>query len=290
MKKLLISIVCLSAIFITSAQQLKYARVGVVTNGDNVELLQARTTLAIDLVIEKEVITSGQYARYSQKLLNLRAPLLDQTNYKIVGSNISVYSDDVEYNALNLDSSKELDKSIKLPINQTNNMTISPEYSAKDAAREIYAIRRQRKELVTGEAGEGYFGAGMQAAIDRLDQMEREYLELFVGQNRVVREVKTVFVDVDPKKKQYVVCRFDDKRGVVSDSDLSANPIYLQIIPSETIDTKEFEAPENAKLSRVMNVRVAAPSNCILYDNTLEINNVSLPIYEFGRTIKVECR
>ncbi len=288
MKKLFISIILLSTTLAVSAQALRYSRIGTFRNDGEIEILQPKTTLVVDLTVEKVSVTAGPYARYAQKYLGVIAPLTDQTNYSIVGSDIYIKDENYIKPEAEFRSTKGLNKAVQLPIDKDNLFTKSSENAARDAASSIFTIRRQRRELVSGDAGEGFFGAGMQPALDRLDQMEREYFELFVGQNEVEIEKKQYLLHLDSLKKNYVVCRFDEKRGVVSNSDLSATPIALQIIPVDSVDTKSIEAGLKARTSHVVELRVAAPSECILYNNTSEIYTTNLPIYEFGKTIKVE--
>lgn len=66
---------------------------------------------------------------------------------------------------------------------------------AQDAANAIFSLRRHRIDLVTGEAGENVFGAGLKAALEEIDRLEQEYLSLFLGKQfrqRIVREFSVV--------------------------------------------------------------------------------------------------
>ena len=87
---------------------------------------------------------------------------------------------------------------------------------AQDAANAIFSLRRHRIDLVTGEAGENVFGAGLKAALEEIDRLEQEYLSLFLGKQfrqRIVREFSVVPSKDEPAT---VVCRFSDTAGLLS--------------------------------------------------------------------------
>lgn len=103
---------------------------------------------------------------------------------------------------------------VKVSVDRLSLVEKSPESMAQDAANAIFSLRRHRIDLVTGEAGENVFGAGLKAALEEIDRLEQEYLSLFLGKQfrqRIVREFSVVPSKDEPAT---VVCRFSDTAGL----------------------------------------------------------------------------
>ncbi len=86
------------------------------------------------------------------------------------------------------------------------------EERAEDAARQIKAIREQRMNLLTGYH-EVNFGSGIEYMDRKLQQMEKQYLELFQGKQRVsfVHYTFIVRPEKDVKQKQLLETETGDK-------------------------------------------------------------------------------
>ncbi|MFI3285271.1 MAG: DUF4831 family protein [Rikenellaceae bacterium] len=266
------------------AQEIKSEGVGLFHEDGGYTLSYPTTSILVKLLVEKEVVTPGVYARYAQKFLSLRAPLTSQTNYKIVDASISaIAGDNSEAELVAMPSQTHY---TSLPVDQYSSEVAAMEIAARDAAAAIFTIRRQRRDIINGEAGEGYFGAGLEDAMSRLDKMEQEYIELFTGSRTVVQSVKSIVFTPAADSPMYVIARFDPKGGVLPTTDLAGVPVYMQFVVNELPNTLDVEAikssPKNIK------IRVAASTQCILYNDSEEITSSILPIYEFGKTIQVE--
>jgi len=86
---------------------------------------------------------------------------------------------------------------------KTDWVTKTGEERAEDAARQIKAIREQRMNLLTGYH-EINFGSGVEYMDRKLQEMEKQYLELFQGKQKVSFEHYTFIVrpEKDVKQKQ----------------------------------------------------------------------------------------
>lgn len=58
---------------------------GAFEENGRVEVGIPTSPLAVDLTVEKEVVTVGPYARYAQKFLGVRGALSDKTLYSVQG-------------------------------------------------------------------------------------------------------------------------------------------------------------------------------------------------------------
>ena len=83
---------------------------------------------------------------------------------------------------------------LPLPSQCRDTQTPGTEQQAAAAADMIFSLRRSRKELITGDAGENVFGGGLKDALEALDAKEQAYLELFLGKKVVTTYTHRVVI------------------------------------------------------------------------------------------------
>ena len=275
-----------------SAQNPYVALVGGVETAGGVAVSQPRTVLAVDVEVECDHVLAGPYARYAQKYLGVRAPLTDKTTWTVKNASIALAAAETAQLAGTLQTPEqrtyayaEADGEFpRMPIDKTGVQVLTLEDAARDAANTIYSLRRHRMELITGEAGENVFGEGLKAALDEIARLEQGYLELFLGKRTLTTAAHRYFVYPQADKMQYVVCRFSPADGLLPDSDLSGEMVMLKIDPSEPQTATIAAAKADATTA---SCRVAAPSVCQVICNGQTFGNITLPIFEFGRTVYV---
>ena len=268
------------------------SRSGAYYDGEETAIRRAETVVGVTVEIEKRTFTPGIYARYAQKYLGVRAALTDKTTWSIKSAHVALLDSEKCLRAEPLtpsasrvqqyaDSRSEF---ARLQPDKLDMTTPTLEDAARAAAERIYSLRRHRLELITGEAGENVFGAGLEAALAKIDRMEQSYLELFLGKEVVTTSSRRFVVYPHADKKQYIVCRFSPAAGILPDSDLSGDIVLLQVEPSGASHS-DIEA--RPKEQNVVTCRVADPVTCTVLSNGTEYVRAVLPIYEFGRTIRV---
>lgn len=273
-----------------AAQNHYMARTGVYQEGERVVAENPRTVLAVNLTVEKETVLCGPYARYAQKFFGVRAPLTDKTTYTLKGAavalaqNVAAASDASASVQQVLSHSRSEAEFARIQPDKTDMVTPALEDAARDAANAVFSLRKHRIELITGEAGENVFGAGLDAALREIERLEQDYLELFLGKRVVVTTSDPYIVSPKEGKKQYVLCRFSSDAGIVPDSDLSGEMVLLQIEPSgDTAYAYEASRKEVAAAT----YRIADPSECVVMCGNRVLTKAVLPVFEFGRTIHV---
>ena len=293
MKHLFATIAC--SLFLAagaSAQSPYIALQGATESAQGLTVSQPRTILAVDLEVECDRILAGPYARYAQKYLGLRAPLTDKTVWTIKDARTSLVDAETALFAGALKSPEKRtyihteaeDEFPRMPVDKTSVQVSTLEDAARDAVNTIYALRRHRMELITGEAGENVFGEGLKSALAEIDRLEQRYLELFLGKRTTTTSSHRYVIYPQADKLQYVVCRFSTADGVLPGNDLSGDMVMLQIEPSEP-QTTGIAAGERE--TSVVACCAAAPSECKVICNTDQFKSVTLPIFEFGRTVYV---
>ena len=248
------------------------------------------TSVAVDLIVEKEQTVVGPYARYAQKFLNMRGSLVDKTVYSLKGVKLAVTGgEDVIADAVPaaevtetsyMGSASEFAKVLPDRMSAT---AVSEEEAAANAAQAIFSIRKHRMDLITGEAGENVFGAGLKDALAALDAAEQEYLELFFGKRVVTTSVERVVVPMVEGVQSYAVARISSSAGVVAADAKDGDAVTLEVAPSGRARLSSIvEADPKSKTA--VKVRVADPSTCTVKVGDKVLTSAVLPLFEMGHT------
>ncbi len=240
--------------------------------------------------IEKESVQAGPYARYAQRYLGVMPPLADRTASRIVSARID-YADPQHTLVSMVAQQPAGEKVMSYVFGGTGSARSNPdrisatdkstEEMARDAAGTIFALRRQRLEILTGEAGEFYAG-GLDAVLNDITRMEDEYLALFLGRQSVVTTTHEIEVVPQADRMSYIVCRFSEQDGLLPDSDLSGQPVVLSFVPEKI--AAPIPAPKAGK-QQLIRWRVADFAECRLAYEQQELAKRRIPVYQFGVTV-----
>ena len=105
---------------------------------------------------------------------------------------------------------------------------------AELAAAKIYELRRNRNEIIAGQADAmPSDGQAMELALASLDAQEAALTAMFLGTTSTSVEVKTYTVTIPENgdKKRTVVARLSALDGLIAPDDLSGDPIYFTFNP-----------------------------------------------------------
>lgn len=289
MKALMITILAATGTLAAVAQAPKAYPVTADASATPAEYALPYTTVKVKVVMEKEVVRTGPYARFAQKYLGSIAPMNDKEIYSIKSAALD-YTDPDRREALvekpagrRYMMAQEPDTEFpKVQIDRTSATDKAGEEAARAAAEMIFKLRRTRIDLITGEIGERVYGGGLLAALDEIDRLEREYTALFLGKT-AVETVEKVF-DVIPEsgKTSYIVCRYSQSEGFLPGSDLSGSPVVLTLTP----ENKLAGAVVRADTKRAANIyRVADWVGCRVTDGNVDLAEQRIPIYQFGANV-----
>lgn len=186
----------------------------------------------ITLRVATEHFAPGVYARYAQKYLGKRATLSEYSSIELLDGCLALGSAEKVAPQVVAEA-----YSLPLPLNKVSATVQTTEEQAAATAEMIFSLRKHRLDLITGEAGENVFGAGLKAALEEIARMEKECLDMFYGSKTTTEQIHTFNITLSPDKTEYMVCRFSDDAGVVPTDDLSGKPIVLKV---ETEKHKEY--------------------------------------------------
>lgn len=294
MKRLLTLVVlCAISMATTSAQNNIYKAVAgaYIDASGAVAVADPSTTLAVDIVVEKEHTIVGPYARYAQKYLNVRGSLVEKTVYSVKDAKLSIL--DIE-SALKsgeipaptmevLSYMGNENEFAKVLPDRMSSATISQEDAAAQAASAIFAIRKSRMELIRGEAGENVFGGGLKDALDALDAKEQAYLELFLGKKVVTTYTHRVAIPMSSSSQSYAVAKLSSSKGIMAAASQEGEAITLNVTPSNKANLSSV-AEVDPKDKTAIQVRIADPATCVVMVGKNAVASAVLPIFELGRT------
>lgn len=273
-----------------TAQNYDMVRQGTYVENGEFVVGTAETVLAVDVMVRCEKTVCGPYARYAQKFLGLRAPLNDKTTYSIAEASVSLLPGERYVTAGELPAATRQVENYeaqgadfaRLQIDRLNVSEAGDlQSSAQTAASAIFSLRKHRLDLINGDAGENVFGAGLPAALERLDRMEQEYLELFLGRRVVTTESRRFRVMPAEGKLQQIVCRFSSDAGLLSAGDLTGDIVLLQYEPQGLV----FDEVGVKSSPNTIPYRIAALTRCSLIASGQEQTVQMLPVFQFGRTV-----
>lgn len=155
-------------------------------------------------------------------------------------------------------------------------------------ARQIFALRLSRTDILTGEAenmppdGEAY-----KLVMDQINMQERALVELFSG------SIETEYItsklsmipgleDIDRK----VVFRFSEKLGQVDADNLAGEPVYLSLInktpqPSVELTDKDLRRLEK-KFSEGLVYNVPSKAQLTISYQNKNLSNMEIDVVQYG--------
>lgn len=291
MKRIFLLCSLLVMVGLNGSAQSRYVMLeGLVDTSAGMVYNQPQSTLVIDLSVEREQVVAGPYARYALKYLGARAPFSDKSSWRLKGAEIALLDEQELFAApLAEDQLQRINPVAEgatfseLSADHIDLLHPADEEAAMLAAKRIFQLRRTRLELISGEVGEHVFGQGLDSALKEIGRQEQALVELFLGKRTLTVEHHRLYLTPQSNKKQYILCRFSAQSGLLPSSDLSGEIVLLDITPGAPYAVQE--APE--KSSSVVACRVAAPCGCSVQMAGEELVVRTLPLFEYGRTVRV---
>ncbi len=293
-KAIIVTAACVALAATASAQNFTAAKVGIVEENGVTTLSYPQTTLTVKLLVEKEQVIVGPYARFAQKYLGARAALTDKVSYSIAESTISAANtapttevpEFAEGSAV-VSLRGTAEEFAKVLPDKTSSTEVPLESAAAEAAKTIYQLRKARIDLVLGNVGENVYGAGLEAALNEINRLEQEYLELFLGKQVVTLIAKEITVVPEKAKTKYILCRFSEQSGIEPANNLSAQPIVLELIPSGNIPTEDLTLKSERDTRYAVPFRIADNVVCRLSDSRGVLTEAELPIFQYGKVVEI---
>ncbi len=212
---------------------------------------------------------------------------LDQRHEGLVYTDLSdkaniVMSIDTSYKSIKIDSTF-----IKVPVTKQQRIVKTIDEKAQEAARVILKIRRKRVNVLTGKGAIPVSDAG----IVKLDELEEEYLALFIGKQ--IEERKRITLYVTPKAGEVFehkeLFEFSSSSGILAQHSDNSSVVSLTIRRQQEVEGlnnyglgEQLPMQTNALYYRIPD-RAEVQVN--LGDDTLLMERVS--VYQFGAILSM---
>lgn len=280
MRRVFIFIALLGISHLAMAQQAGGA--GIYDTAGKAVLLEAEpTVMNVELKVVAESFQPGIYARYAQKYLGLRASLAERSEAVVVSGKIALGKTEKVGKEV---KASEVEALLPLPINRISSASATLEQQAEQTAELIFSLRKNRLDLITGAAGENVFGAGLKAALDRIDAIEKQCLDMFYGTTSVVEELHRFNIEISADKRDYMVCRVSESAGVVAADDLTGKPVVLSLTPDAVKEYKELQ-PLGPKDKHSAEYLVVPMTKCTLVSDATLLDSQSYALINFAKLV-----
>lgn len=118
-----------------------------------------------------------------------------------------------------------------LPVTKPKSGVKSIEMKAEEAANFILKIRKRRFKLLAGQYDVFPDGQALKKSIKELNELEKEYLSLFIGRIYTDTTERVFFYTPQPGQtlERNVFCRFSEDSGIQDAISLSGKPLVLEL-------------------------------------------------------------
>lgn len=291
-----------------------------------------RTSLEFTVKAVRTDFTAGPYAAYAAKYLGVEVRTADETSYAISEVKMRSYSEADPAARYFWKASKEAHPAMlkltsqglvstgnqqvktdwKFPAQQKQEFNARPanltnasgvmgrevvvekgeEAKAAEVAKRIFAIRENKYNILVGDTDATYSGEAMKTAIDALDAMEAELMELFVGRTSTGEQQAVFEIIPEAGVQNAVAFRLSQTEGLVAPDDYSGTPWFVQIVPEALAAPAEKEESAPAKKGKkqqpvqTLHYRIPVVCSVSLGDGVAVLLSQRVPVYQLGEEIE----
>jgi len=211
-----------------------------------------------------------------------RFPSPVQASFNEAVANLSTQTTQLYKSVTNEDGEVE-----KIAVPQTQTVTKSLEKKAEETAQLIFLLREKKIDILTGETDANYSGAALGNAVEKMENLEKEYTSLFTG--KTTTAVQQASFEVVPKaknqKQNYVVCRISDSQGLLPADNMSGRPVYLELAVTEGKISGGVSAEETAASKGKVAYRTPLVVVARIVDGQTVLGQTRIPVYQFGKLL-----
>jgi hypothetical protein len=173
----------------------------------------------------------------------------------------------------------------RVPVQQTQVVEKSLEKKAEETAALIFKLRQKRLDIITGETDATFSGEAMKAAVDEINRLETQYLDLFFGKSSHSSQIMgfEVVPKADNTRQIYIAFRISESAGLLPPDNISGRPVVLEIKNDETKDNATMDL-SNSKV-KVIYYRKPAMVTARLTDGSVQLLQARVPVYQLGKML-----
>ncbi len=178
-----------------------------------------------------------------------------------------------------------------VPVEKTETIKKDLPEKAREAASFIFMIREKRFELISGMGDYYPEGNAMEAALNKMDQLEQDYLDLFEG--RTFSDTLHYNVRLTPDdthlQEPLILFRFSQQQGILKAEADKGDPVWLNIHLQENPRQVKKMASLNQRNhdSTLFYYRTPVASQLSLKYGERMIAEKYLDIYQYGPVLRM---
>lgn len=182
---------------------------------------------------------------------------------------------------------------VRVPIQKDMIVEKNIEEKARDAADFIFMLRKRRADFLSVDADHNLNGEGLKIALDEINNLEQEYLSLFIGKSFTESSVHVFeYIPIQPDGESSILFRFSSSKGVLPSSDLSGNPILFKLSPESISPSYKafFESISLEKekpLKDVIYYRIPIFTNISISDGKNDFIVRRMLVFQYGPLVRM---
>jgi hypothetical protein len=244
-------------------------------NIDINKLVQSGNIMPVNKL--SEVIFSNEF--YGVNKLEQEIVFTNLSTTKFVGKEKITYYKRVQRDSL----------FAKVPVTQIQSVYKSFEDKAEEAASFIFKIREKRFELLTGMADFYPEGKSMEIALKELNNLENDYLELFIGR-KFTSYYKASFEftpTITELSQPYIIFRFNEGKGILPPNDLRGRPIIVELEKKDQLENFSYLMSDQVnrpgtKYKDKFYIRIPDLVNVKVFDGNTLLSKRKVNIEQYG--------
>ena len=179
---------------------------------------------------------------------------------------------------------------IRLPVLKNEMIIKTIDEKAEEAADFIIRIRNRRFRLLTG-AGDLYpEGSALEIAVKRLDELEEEYLSLFIGKNvEITHDVDFWYTPNSGEVYENIeLFEYSDQKGISRVITGSGKVVSLQLTKvDKTKVLDEYAGKTSDENLNRLYYRIPDLAEIEIRDGGQTIINERIPVYQYGTVLSM---
>lgn len=162
---------------------------------------------------------------------------------------------------------------------------------AQEAANMVYRLRTTRTQLLSGELenlppdGEAY-----KMVLNEIAKQEKDFVSLFAGKTIAATKTESFEVTPDPLSSyaNFVLCRFNQQKGLVDAMDITGTPIYLKM-DIEKHKALENNATPNPKVPQYNGLFYNIPGKAVvnIVDKNTPLSSQQVSLAQYGQVVSM---
>ena len=205
------------------------------------------------------------------------------TNFSISG-NLTENTDTL-YKTIIKDSSY-----VKIPILRKQQEAKTIEQKAEEAAKLIFRIRSRRFRLLSGSLDVFPEGNALNISLRELNQLEKEYLELFLGKTVKQGFIRSFMIvpKESPENQEFAFAKFSQQLGMLEKNSSNGETLTLQINSSGTLNAlKKSTVSSKSYIKNNLYYRLPEVSEVTVRANKDLLFESRMSIYQTGALLNL---